>query len=173
MLVLITIAVFGQWELQDGEQFLAPARFTDNGDGTVTDNRTGWIWMKDANCFGALDWYQTTMAAANLADGQCGLTDGSSPGDWRLPGKVELQTLLDERYEQPALSNTAGTGPWIEGDPFFAVQSKPYWSASTHKSYPDVMWFVSFSQGYMLYYSNESFARKTATCYVWLVRDGQ
>ena len=26
-------------------------RFTDNGDGTVTDNLTGLIWMKDANCF--------------------------------------------------------------------------------------------------------------------------
>ena len=28
-------------------------RFTDNGDGTVTDNLTALIWLKNANCFGA------------------------------------------------------------------------------------------------------------------------
>ena len=27
-------------------------RFTDNGNGTVTDNLTGLIWLKNANCFG-------------------------------------------------------------------------------------------------------------------------
>ena len=31
-------------------------RFTDNGVGTVTDNLTGLIWLKDANCFGPRDW---------------------------------------------------------------------------------------------------------------------
>lgn len=27
-------------------------RFTDNADGTVTDNQAGLIWLKDADCFG-------------------------------------------------------------------------------------------------------------------------
>jgi hypothetical protein len=27
-------------------------RFTDNGNGTITDNLTGLIWLKDADCFG-------------------------------------------------------------------------------------------------------------------------
>ena len=31
-------------------------RFTDNGDGTVTDNLTGLIWLKNANCFGTRTW---------------------------------------------------------------------------------------------------------------------
>ena len=99
--------------------------------------------------------------------------DGSSAGNWRLPEKSELQTLLDERYEHPALSNAAGTGQWREGDPFFVVQSGPYWSATTYENYPDAAWLVRFSQGYMLYYVNESYARKTGTGYVWPVRDGQ
>ncbi len=30
-------------------------RFTDNVDGTVTDNLTGLVWLKNANCFGAQD----------------------------------------------------------------------------------------------------------------------
>ena len=31
-------------------------RFTDNGDGTITDNLTGLMWLKDANCFGSQTW---------------------------------------------------------------------------------------------------------------------
>jgi hypothetical protein len=31
-------------------------RFTDNGDGTITDNLTGLIWLKNANCFGLRNW---------------------------------------------------------------------------------------------------------------------
>jgi len=38
-------------DLQRGIPWPNP-RFTDNEDGTVTDNLTGLIWLKDANCFG-------------------------------------------------------------------------------------------------------------------------
>ena len=31
-------------------------RFTDNNDGTVTDNQSGLIWLKNANCFDKQDW---------------------------------------------------------------------------------------------------------------------
>ena len=39
--------------LQKGVAWPNP-RFTDNGDGTVTDNLTGLIWLKNANCANAL-----------------------------------------------------------------------------------------------------------------------
>ncbi len=38
-------------DLERGVALVTP-RFTDNGDGTVTDNQTGLIWLKNANCFG-------------------------------------------------------------------------------------------------------------------------
>src|SRR4051794_35859814 len=38
-------------------------RFTNCGDGTVRDNLTGLIWLKNANCFGALQWAQALTAA--------------------------------------------------------------------------------------------------------------
>ena len=38
--------------LQKGVAWPTP-RFTDNDNGTVTDNLTGLIWMKNANAFGA------------------------------------------------------------------------------------------------------------------------
>jgi hypothetical protein len=173
MLVLVTIVATGYWEPQKEVEFPVAESFRDNGNGTVTDTATGLIWLKNANCFGQISWYEAVIAAANLADGQCGLTDGSVAGDWRLPEKFELQTLLDERYDYPALSNAAGTNQWTEGDPFFGVQTSPYWSATAYNNYPDAAWIVRFNQGYMLYYANQSYAGKTGTCVVWLVRGGQ
>jgi hypothetical protein len=57
-------------------------RFTDNGDGTVTDHLTGLIWLKDMPCFGGLfQWDDAVQVARGLASGQCGLSDGSVAGD--------------------------------------------------------------------------------------------
>ena len=44
-------------------------RFTDNSDGTVTDNLTGLIWLKDANCFGDRTWISALSDANGLASG--------------------------------------------------------------------------------------------------------
>jgi len=173
MLVLVTIVTLGNWEPQSGVSLPVAERFRDNGNGTVFDTETGLIWLKNANCFGQLTWYDAMAAVASLADGHCGLMDGSSLSDWRVPEKFELQTLLDERYDYPALSNAAGTGQWTEGDPFFGTQSGPYWSVTAYDNYPDAVWFVVFSQGYMLFYANESYAHKRGVGYIWPVKDGQ
>ena len=37
-------------------------RFTDNGNGTVTDKLTGLIWMKDTQFFGLRNWTQARMS---------------------------------------------------------------------------------------------------------------
>ena len=42
-------------EYQEGVEWPNP-RFTDNADGTITDNLTRLIWLKDANCFGTSNW---------------------------------------------------------------------------------------------------------------------
>ena len=48
--IVIPCAGSGQdGELQKGVAWPNP-RFTDNGDGTVTDNLTGLIWLKHASC---------------------------------------------------------------------------------------------------------------------------
>ena len=69
---------------------LPKPRFSDNGNGTVTDNITGLIWLKNANCFGSRTWNHALADANGLNSGDCGLTDGSSAGDWRLPNYNEL-----------------------------------------------------------------------------------
>jgi hypothetical protein len=79
------------------------ARFVDNGDGTVTDNSTGLVWMKNANAFGICWWDGATEVAQALQDGQYGLTDGSQAGDWRVPTIQELISLVDYGACFPAL----------------------------------------------------------------------
>jgi hypothetical protein len=74
-------------------------RYVDCGNGTVTDTVTGLVWLKNANCFGEQTYAAASQAAAGLGAGQCGLTDGSSPGDWRLPTLVEWQARPSFREE--------------------------------------------------------------------------
>jgi hypothetical protein len=57
----------------------------------LTDSVTGLVWLKNPDCasLGSQPWIEANDAAASLMDGDCGLTDGSSIGDWRLPSAEE------------------------------------------------------------------------------------
>jgi len=107
-------------------------RFTDNSDGTVTDNLTSLIWLKDANAFGQRTWSEALNDCATLNSGEHGLTDGSNEGDWRLPNVQELPSLIDYGLYNPALCDTAGTGQWSAGDAFNNVQSSLCWLSTTY-----------------------------------------
>jgi hypothetical protein len=153
-------------DLRPGVAWPVP-RFEDNGDGTVTDMLTGLVWLKNANCFGDRSWVNALADANGLASGSCGLSDGSVAGDWRLPSRFELESLLDLEYSIPALSNAAGTAQWTEGDAFSGVQSYYYWSLSSSADHPHGAWIVDLYDGVV-------FADgKTYTYYVWPVRAGR
>jgi hypothetical protein len=148
-------------DLQKGTPWPSP-RFTDNGDGTVTDNLTELIWLKNANCDGAKTWADALTYCNNLADPQCELTDGSVAGDWRLPNVRELHSLIDFGNSNPALPN---------GHPFDNVQLAFYWSATTFAYYTVYAWSVD------MYYGNAGYGlvvdgNKYSTFYVWPVRAG-
>jgi hypothetical protein len=142
-------------------------RYSDNGDGTVTDNRSGLIWMKNANCFGRQNWKTAMQSAANLADGQCGLSDDSRRGDWRLPTIYEWMAMVDDRYDFPALSNAAGTGQWKEGEAFTGVPTNRNWYWSSTKADTSSAWYVN------LRYGGVDDGDQTGTGAVWAVRGGQ
>jgi len=154
-------------EIQAGVSWPNP-RFTDNSDGTVTDNLTGLIWLKNASCGGEMTWASALTYCKNLASGSCGLTDGSSAGDWRLPNVKELQSLIHYGYIGPALSNSQGTGQWTSGSPFTNVQSFYYWSATTETEYTDSAWEIDMYDGYVDYYY-----KYVSDVYVWPVRGGR
>jgi len=142
-------------------------RFVDNGDGTVRDMLTGLVWLENANCFGTRTWVNALADANGLASGACGLTDGSVAGDWRLPARFELESLLDLEYYNPTLSSAAGTAQWTEGDAFSGVQSNLYRSSSSSASYPQSAWAV------YLYFGFVDDDDKSGSYYVWPVRAGQ
>jgi hypothetical protein len=154
--------------LQKGVAWPSP-RFTDNSNGTVTDNLTGLVWLKNANAFGGRNWTNALTDCATLNSGEAGLSDGSVEGDWRLPNVQEMQSLVDYRRLNPALCNTAGTGQWTSGDPFTGVQSGIYWSSSTHAGLTNNAWYVLLDGGGV----NIANKGDVSGRYLWPVRDAQ
>jgi hypothetical protein len=146
-------------DLQLGVPWPEP-RFTDNGDGTVKDHLTGLFWLKNANCFGSRIWYEAVDACNNLADGACGLSDGSMPGDWHLPNIRELHSLIDMRNDGPALPS---------GHPFTGVESlvQSYWSSTTVAYPSSYAWIMYMNDGSLLAYD---WGYKYQDSHVWPVR---
>jgi len=139
-------------------------RFTDNADGTVTDNLTGLIWLKNADRFGRKNWSEALSHCNDLADDGVNLADGSHADDWRIPSLEELQSLIHSGFCDPAVPNTSGKGKWVEGDPFTNVKTY-YWS--TTRCADDTNncgWVVNMSIG-SVPYGHESYAY-----HVWPVR---
>jgi hypothetical protein len=98
----------------------------DRSDGTVKDLLTGLVWLKDSLCFAAANRAQAFANVSSLAHAQCGLSDSSSAGDWRLPNVREILSLVDYRRRLPALS---------AGHPFIINQVTEnavfrYWTSS-------------------------------------------
>jgi hypothetical protein len=133
-------------------------RFTDNGNGTVTDNLTGLIWLKNAYCTGQeMTWAQAMDYANSIANGTCGLSDSSQAGDWRLPKLCELHSLIDFSQYKPALPS---------GHPFLDVQYW-YWSSTTPAFSTSSAWYVNLN------YGDVDDGDQAYTNVVWAVRGGQ
>lgn len=150
-------------------------RYVDCSNGTVNDTVTNLIWLENANCYGSLDYAAANNAAAGLEDGECGLTDGSSPGDWRLPTREEWEATVERAIalgctdaNAPTLTDTPGTACYSAGlQPFTDVQSYNYWSSTTRASDTSDAWCMHLYNGGVYAY------RRTNPGYVWPVRDGQ
>jgi hypothetical protein len=177
-------AVLATWLMDDGfvgqalpearpdpPCFNTTQRFVDCGNGTVADTASGLIYLKNANCFGEQDWPTANESAAALAPGQCGLSDNSRPGDWRLQTEEEWDGILDSTCTTdpeivgngtplPGCYGDAPANEWASG-----VVSSDYWSSTT-----DAPWTARFV---MLSFGGVGNNDKLSDKYVWPVRDGQ
>lgn len=98
----------------------------DNGDGTITDNATGLMWMQNDNGEG-VDWED----ALGLAEG----TNYAGYTDWRLPNIKELQSIVDYT-RSPATSNSAAIDPYFNISVIINEAGETdypcFWSSTTH-----------------------------------------
>lgn len=138
-------------DLQAGAPWPDP-RFTDLGNGTVADNLTGLIWLKDANClathYGGVDIEGTPgdgrVTWSKALDFIAGINSGTYPNcgsvyrDWRLPNRKELHSLIDFSRYLVALP---------AGHPFINVQTGYYWSSSTKADETLKAWVVGLWDG--------------------------
>ncbi len=104
-------------------------RFTDNGNQTVTDNKTKLMWSKDANLYGEQIWQNALELALNYM--------GAGYVDWRLPELTELRSLIDTSHWNPALPL---------GHPFTNVQDNWYWTRTLWWE-PNTAWYVDVAGG--------------------------
>ena len=120
--------------LQLGAPLTSP-RFIDNSDGTLHDTVTGLTWLKQADCI-SQTWSSAMSAVNALASGQCGLADGSTAGQWRMPNRNEMLSLSDRAPTFPQASYFNGqaqaslvvTGPVVFHN---FVVSDYYWTSTT------------------------------------------
>jgi len=139
---------------QDGEYISTAMSFTDNADGTITDNNADLSWQKctvgqnnDATCSGSAtgyNWYEasgTYDAVYNInTTDVCGSLILGGYADWRLPYINELARLIDYGVYEPSIDiaifpATIGT----------TIQS--YRALNTYEGNPDYAWGVRFSRG--------------------------
>lgn len=106
--------------------------FTDNGDGTITDNATGLMWSQNDNGQGvnwedALAWVASQNTANYLGY-----------NDWRMPSAKELQSIVD--YERsPGTHSTAAIDPLFNATRITNEAGQDdypyYWAGTTHYKY--------------------------------------
>lgn len=117
-LLVLVLAASGAFAAQtckyDSIAATAPAsRFTDNGDGTVTDQTTGLQWKRcsegqtwaGGTCTGALGVY-TWQQALQRADS----AGFAGRNDWRLPNIKELTSIVEEACSNPSIDLTVFPG---------------------------------------------------------------
>ena len=142
-------------DLQKGIAWPNP-RFTDKGNGAVTDNLTGLMWTKDARITAQKLWQEALdyVAGMNAGTGTYGYKD------WRLPNRKELYSLI----------NFPNQPSW----PFINVQLPDYWSSTTFAvdvpwGGTDFAWITQLLGGYV----HVDHKSPTTYYYVWPVRGGQ
>lgn len=112
---------------QDGSYPRNPLSYTDNGDGTISDNNTGLMWQKEPA--GLKSW--------DVANNYCnGLTLGGYTG-WHLPPKKDLFSIVNYGASSP---------PLLDSSVFGGATGK-YWTMNVDSGSSSNMWYVSFDDG--------------------------
>ena len=118
---------FTQTKGEDSDFLINPPSFTDNGDGTVTDNNTSLMWQKTDG--GEMIFENAGPYCSSLTLG--GYTD------WRLPTGIELFSINNYTHLNPALDTV-----------YFTVTNAQYWWSSEKQADDSTrIWVVNAGGG--------------------------
>jgi len=114
--IIVVAIVFNFLPVQAGE------RFTDNGDGTVTDHELGLMWSKTDNN-GNINWIQ----AEKWAKYTFPYSLAKRYGNWRLPALKELQSLsvVNKNYK----GYETNCGQWVKIVPQIQLSCGWVWTS--------------------------------------------
>jgi hypothetical protein len=135
-------------EGQDGAYSSNPISYTDNSNGTVTDNNTGLMWQRcsmgqdSMTCSGTALTYTWDQAPAATGCGALNTANFASHNDWRVPSKKELISIVDYGVSFP--------GPTIKVKYFpntIAGSASLYWTSTQLASAATSAWYTSFDYG--------------------------
>ena len=147
---------------QDGDlRKGAPLSYTDNGNGTVTDNNTGLVWEKLSRD-GSVHDVGSRYTWASAFTGHVAMLNSTSfagHSDWRVPNYKELISILDLQNWNPALSSAFNTnctpGCTVTSCNCTAVLC---WSSTTDAGDPILAWLMDFFYGSVIFdYKSDSF----------------
>jgi hypothetical protein len=131
---VVTNPEWANWDVTTGvyeDQTNQTGRYTNSlSQEVVTDGMTGLQWEKISSS----NIYNWTEANA-----YCDSLVKSGYADWRLPTRVELQSLVDYRIDC--------AGPGISGAEFPSTPTSYFWSADSLAGYLGNAWWVSFGTG--------------------------
>ncbi len=109
--------------------------FSDNNDGTISDEATGLMWMQDDSGL-AMDWDDALEYAANF--------EYAGYDDWRLPDVKELQSIVDYSGCYPAIDSTYFNTTELEANEFYYFWTNTSAYFSTNDPGYGYAWYVAF-----------------------------
>jgi hypothetical protein len=107
--------------------------YTDDGDGTVTDNVTGLMWQQTVPLIDIFPFGYTWADAAAY----CPRLTLAGNSDWRLPSAIELVSIVDVGQFNPS----------IDGTYFPYTYGHVFWSSSPLAGSSSNAWVVNFNGG--------------------------
>lgn len=148
-------------------------RFTDNGDGTVTDGWTGLMWKKclegmtingvTGGCDGTalqFTWQEGLQRAVAVNNGQP--SENLNHGDWRVPNIKELVSLTESSCRYPA--RNVNVFPTVSGGLW---SSTPYSSDAAVPTTIVSVWAYGIDRGF---FGTTSPSNQNSVRYIQLVR---
>jgi hypothetical protein len=110
-------SVGGAFYGQDAQHTGNAPSFTENSDGTITDNITGLIWQKSPDTDGDGDIDVNDKMSYDEAVAWVSTLNVGGSSEWRLPTIKELYSLIDFSGEDPSGyegTNTSSLTPFID-----------------------------------------------------------